>query len=82
MAPRFTFEDELRSRVEGAFDFSPPGPALAEKLRLAARTACVNHGMMDAKVVVKIAGRSMIVEVIPPPRAPHVSKVVLEIGRG
>jgi len=76
-----SFEDELRARVEGAFDFSPPGPALAEKLRLAARTACVNHGMMDAKVVIRQVGRAMVLEVIPPPRLPTVQRVVLDIGR-
>lgn len=77
---RPTFAEELEARLIDAFDGSPVGPALAGRLKLAARTACVNHGLHDARILVRAEGNGMVVEVIPPPSRPTVQRVVLGLG--
>ena len=63
-----------------SFDGSPVGPRLAESLRLAARTACVRHGLGGARIVVKRSGNGMVVEIIPPPGAPRVQRIQVNVG--
>lgn len=80
MRRKYTFEEELEGLIYQSFDGSPPGPRLAESLRLAARTACMRHGLGRARIVVKRVGRGMVVEIHPPPDAPRVQKIVVNVG--
>lgn len=80
MRRKMTFEEELEGRVLSAFDGSPMSRGGAERIRLAARTACVNHGLHDARVVVRQQGNGYVLEVIPPPRAPRVQRIVVNVG--
>ena len=79
MRRKYTFEEELEGLIYQAFDGSPVGPRLAESLRLAARTACVRHGMANARIIISRAGKGMSVEVIPPPNSPRVERIQLSI---
>jgi hypothetical protein len=47
---------------------------------MAARSVLARHGLADATVVVRRAGRALDVEVIPPPRVPTVRKISLRLG--
>lgn len=80
MPRRYTFEEELEGLILQAFDGSPVGPRLAESLRLAARTACMRHGLGGAQIRVSRSGNGMVVEIIPPPSAPRVQRISVTVG--
>jgi hypothetical protein len=80
MRRTYSFEEELEGLIHMAMDGSPVGPRLAESLRLAARTACMKHGLGRAQIRILRAGNGMVVEIIPPPGAPRVQTIRVNVG--
>ena len=71
---------ELRDALASVAQGQPLTAALERDLGMAARSVLARHGLADATVVVRRAGRALDVEVIPPPRVPTVRKISLRLG--
>ena len=70
----------LLDALHGTAAGQPMGPGLERDVAMTARTVLRQHGLPDAQVVVRREGRSLVLEVIPPPRAPHVERIELRMG--
>jgi len=72
--------DDLKTALHAAAAGQPMGPALERDVGMTARSVLQRHGLPDARITVRRDGRSLVVEVVPPPRAPHVQKIELRMG--
>ena len=74
-------EDELMAAVRAAAAGQPVGDAMVRDMAMAARSVLARHGLPDARVEVRRSGgTTLTVEVVPPPRAPQVQRIVLRLG--
>jgi len=71
---------EIKDAVVAAAAGQPMNEALKRDAAMAARTVLNRHGLSDATVSVRREGQSLVLEVIPPARAPHVQRIQLRLG--
>lgn len=75
-----SWEEEAQVVIEGLCQGSPPGPALATQLRLAVTDVLRRHGVRGARVLAKVEGRGVVLDVLLAADTPRVRRVSLGVG--
>ena len=72
--------EEIKTAVVAAAAGQPLSESLKRDAAMAARSVLNRHGLSDATVSIRREGNNLLLEVVPPPRAPHVQRIQLRLG--
>lgn len=73
-------EDELRAAIAAVALGQPVNAALERDVGMAARSVLARHGLGGAQVSVRREGRTLAIDVIPPPEPPRIQRISLRMG--
>lgn len=73
-------EDELRGAIAAVALGQPVNAALERDVGMAVRSVLARHGLSGAQVSVRREGRTLAIDVIPPPGPPLIQRISLRMG--